>query len=164
MTTSTKWIIIVLIFLGVIGGIYYVGYQHGKSNITTKYLEKEKLIHDTLITKETFFSRLPARLDTMLLIDTVYKNKPITIAHSDTIYTKDSSKIKVDYFFPPVNKFDIYADIKQRIIYRVETREIEKPQTFWSRLGYSLQAGIGYGWFSKKIDTYTGIGFHYKIN
>lgn len=156
--------IVGIVIILIIGVTYYAGFKHGSSKVEVKYLEKEKLVHDTLITKETFLKQLPTKLDTVILTDTLYKDKPIIVAHSDTLVTVDSSKIKVDYFFPPVNKFNVWADIKQRIIYRVETREIERPETFWSRFGISVQSGFGYNWLHKDMAFYTGIGIHYKIN
>lgn len=159
-----SYIIYIIATILVVSATYYVGYRHGKSIVTVKYLEKEKLVHDTTIVTNTLFKRLPARIDTVATTDILTDDKPLVVAHSDTVYTKDSSTIKVDYYFPPINKFDIMANIKNKIIYRVETREIEKPETFWDRFGSSIQIGIGYGWLKKNVDIYSGIGFHFRIN
>lgn len=50
------------------------------------------------------------------LIETVYVEKqPIQVAKADTTLS-DSSRIQISYWFPPLNKFDIIADIKEKII------------------------------------------------
>jgi uncharacterized protein (UPF0333 family) len=156
--------LIAIIVLAVIAGTYYLGYQSGSNKIKVKYLEKEKLIHDTTITKETIFRYVNAKIDTVTLRDSIYVIQDIEVASSDTLITKDSSLIKIKYYFPPIGKFDVWTSIKSRIIYRPEIIEVEKPESFGSRFGTSVQTGVGYGWMNKKVDFYTGIGFHFKIN
>ncbi|WKZ71118.1 MAG: hypothetical protein QY331_07620 [Melioribacteraceae bacterium] len=85
-----------------------------------------------------------AKPDTILLFDTVKVNQlsaqldtvyidstRIISAAADTTFQKDSSRISVKYFFPPLNYFEIAADLKERIITKVKTitevKEFEKP-------------------------------------
>jgi len=158
--------ILAAVIIAIIAGVYFTGYYSGKAKTEVKYLEKEKLIHDTTITKETIFKNLPGKISYVFITDTLIQKEPIKVqvAQTDTLVTKDSSTIKVSYYFPPVNKFDVVAKIRERQTHIVELREVERPETFWDRFGSSIQVGLGYGWFNKNIDVYTGIGFYFKIN
>lgn len=156
--------IIVIVTIGIISGAYYFGYKSGESKVKVEYLEKERLVHDTVKTKVIFWKEAPAQIDSFYSTDTLYKNIPLKFAYSDTLIAKDSSQIKVTYYFPPLNKFNVWADIKEKITYLPEIVEIVKPGTFWDRFGVSLQAGAGYGWLNKKVDIYTGVGFHFRID
>ena len=155
-----------LIVTALIGGAFYFGSQYGSNKVEIKYRDRDKLIHDTTIVHEFSYKYLPAKLDTLILTDSVYKyiDKPVIIATSDTVVNIDSSKIAVRYYFPPVNKFNIWASIHEKKVYIPEIHEIEKPETFWDRFGLSIQTGLGYGWVHKNVDFYTGIGAHFKFN
>ena len=72
------------------------------TTIDTLYLTQIKLVE-----------RLKAKLDTIYI-----DSAPMTVAVADTILKEDSSTIAVKYYFPPLNYFNIAADIKQKTIYR----------------------------------------------
>lgn len=87
---------------------------------------------DTVFVPDTvFIPKLHAILDTVYLEDST----KIISASADTTFRKDSSKISVKYFFPPLNYFEIAADLKERIITKVKTitevKEFEKPIPFY---------------------------------
>ncbi len=175
--------LIPFLIVAIIGGVYFAGFQHGKSKTQVKYLEKEKLVKDSTYA-EFIRTTLSARLDSLRAVnryyrylnlqgkidsfyihDTTYLSKPLKIVSSDTLVTNDTTlTLKIKYLFPPVDKFDIWANVKHKIINRTEIKEVERPETFWDRFGSSIQIGIGYGWLKKNVDIYSGIGFHFKIN
>lgn len=164
-----NWIIVIVTIL-IIGGVYFAGFKHGESTVKVQYLEKEKLIYDTITVIQQVIKNTPAKIDSSVvtLIDDSGMTPPqlvkTKVASSDTLVIKDSSRIRIKYFFPPINKFDVWAEIRQKTIYRPEIKLIEKPTTIWDRFGSGVQIGLGYGAFSKKIDVYIGFGFHFKIN
>ena len=94
---------------------------------------------DTLIKKDTvFISKVEATIDTVF----VDSNK-VAVAIADTTIEKDSAKLNLKYYFPPLNYFDVEVlDIKERIITQTITVldsvrvEVQKPFTkdywFWS--------------------------------
>jgi|GEM_PF-4061654 len=87
---------------------------------------------DTVLQIDTvYIPKLSAELDTSYLAD----SSMIISASADTTFRKDSSKISVKYFFPPLNYFEIAADIKQKIITQTitltEVKVIEKPIPFY---------------------------------
>lgn len=88
---------------------------------------------DTVFIQDTIYiPNLSAELDTSYLAD----SSMIISASADTTFRKDSSKISVKYFFPPLNYFEIAADIKQKIITQTKTitevKVFEKPIPFYN--------------------------------
>lgn len=87
---------------------------------------------DTVLIRDTItINRLIAQLDTVYIDDTT----KVISASADTTFQKDSSKISVKYFFPPLNYFDIALDLKEKIITKTKTitevKEFEKPIPFY---------------------------------
>lgn len=87
---------------------------------------------DTVLLVDTvFIPKLHALLDTVYLPD----SSRIISASADTTFQKDSSNISVKYFFPPLNYFEIAADISQKIITQTKTilevKEFDKPIPFY---------------------------------
>jgi len=108
-----------------------------------------------------------AKLDTIKvpeiinIHDTIWTSQ--IVASADTLLTKDSSSVKVKYFFPPANYFDIDLKIKEKITVNTITKEVIKPESFLDRFGYSIQGGFGYGLINKTFDVYVGVGVHFRI-
>jgi hypothetical protein len=177
------WAIIIIVIVLTYVGVFFLGKSSKKCDTISTV---STIIHDTTKGEIKFkIVKVPKGL-TITQIDSIAKvakkwwldhqikpipnadtGKPIIglfIAEKDTTYkdslliahTKVESRIPLD----PLLKFYLEYTVKKTTI----TKEVEREETFFSRFGYSLQTGIGYGWFSKKIDTYTGIGFHYKLN
>ena len=161
-----KYYLIAGAVIALIAGSIYAGYSWGSNKTAVKYMTEIKAIHDTSYVETTKWLQTPSKIDTIpagfiLLHDTV--KVPLKIARADSVTTKDSSVIKVSYYFPPVNKFDIVATIKQHIKVITETKNVEIPVTLWNRFGAGIQSGLGYGIFHKKLDCYVGVGFYFKI-
>ena len=127
-----------------------------------------------LAAKMIFFSPIPERVvdtvikrDTVTHIDTVKIPKVITItkiqakidtvfvdsskvvfAMADTTFKKDSSKVSIRYYCPPLNCFAATFDIKEKIIKQFQTITetktitVELPFyrqiTFWTTIGAML--------------------------
>lgn len=123
---------------------------------------------DTLyVDRVNTITKWKAKLDTVLIpyvvnnYDTLWIPQPI--ASADTILTRDSSWIKVKYFFPPANYFNADFGIKEKIVKQTITNYIPIEETFWDRFNWSIQGGFGYGLINEKFDVYIGIGASIKI-
>ena len=83
------------------------------------------------------------------------------IAWADTTIQQDSSRIRVLYWMPPINQFDIKASIKEKII----TRDIHHyyKEGFWDRIGIMVYAGSGYDLIKKDYSIHLGVGIGYKL-
>lgn len=120
---------------------------------------------DTLVKeKPIYLTKLSSKLDTIYI-----NNTPQITATADTLLRQDSSKIKVTYFFPPQNYFDIDMILKEKIIIQTDSifKTIEKilpyEESFWDRFNISVQAGFGQGLIHKQFDVWYGIGISYKL-
>lgn len=87
---------------------------------------------DTVFQSDTvFIPKLKAVLDTVYMADST----SVPVASADTTFQKDSSRISVKYFFPPLNFFDIQLDIRERTISKVKTiteyKEVSRPEPFY---------------------------------
>jgi hypothetical protein len=106
--------------------------------------------------------KVPAKIDTVFI-----DNEAIEYAISDTVTFYDSSKIWVRYYSPPLNVFDIEADIKEKVItkssYITKTIEIEKPTTFWDRFNWTIYAGQGYDIIHKDYSISVGVGIGFNL-
>lgn len=96
-------------------------------SIDTVYSKPDTVfLPDTVIIPE-----LHAVLDTVYLEDST----EVISAAADTTLIKDSSRISVKYFFPPLNFFDIQLDIRERTITKVKTiteyKEVSRPEPFY---------------------------------
>ena len=117
------------------------------TTIDTLYLTQIKLVE-----------RLKAKLDTIYI-----NSAPVTVAVADTVLKEDSSTIAVKYYFPPLNYFNIAADIKQKIIYKTITNDITKVEYVRERLGYGIYAGTGYDVVNKDFGIQIGLGVFYSF-
>jgi len=108
-----------------------------------------------------------AKIDTIqvktLIRDTIYQDIPLIFASVDTLLQKDSSLLKIKYYFPPANYFDIDLKIKEKITVSTITKEVLKSESFWDRFGYSVQGGFGFGLINRNFDVYVGIGASFRI-
>lgn len=85
--------------------------------IDTKIMRDSVIVRDTIkIPKYIYITKLQAQIDTFFI-----DSSKVTFAHADTTIQKDSSKIKVSYYFPPKNFFEIALDLKERIIHELKT-------------------------------------------
>lgn len=108
---------IVLVAL-IIGALFFF-----ISILPNKPIEHTTIERDTVhqvdtirVPKIIYVQKLHAKIDTVF-IDSV----KVLVAHADTTIQKDSSKIKVSYYFPPQNYFEIMLDLKEKIIHELKT-------------------------------------------
>lgn len=87
---------------------------------------KETKTVDTVRVVDTLYVDKPVQIvKWKAKIDTVYKdNIPQIVASADTLIEKDSAQVKVKYYFPPVNKFDLDINVKERIIHIVDSVKV----------------------------------------
>lgn len=80
----------------------------------------------------------------------------VRVAEFDSLYS-DSTHISGEYYFPPVNMFDIRYSIPQRpdTSYYYETQKIIREYPIAS---HGLVVAMGYSPFSKKFDGFIGYG------
>lgn len=89
---------------------------------------KETKTVDTVRVVDTLFvDRKIEVLKWKAKIDTLYRDSsqlPQLVASADTLIQKDSAQIKVKYFFPPVNKFDLDINIKEKIVHIIDSVKV----------------------------------------
>jgi hypothetical protein len=83
-------------------------------HVTDTVIKRDTVNHvDTVkVPKTIFITKWKARIDTIK----VGPDSGIVVARADTLIKKDSSTVKVSYYYPPKNIFEIIWDIKERII------------------------------------------------
>ena len=132
--------------------------------IKTK-IETKTQIDTVYRSKYITVQKIQAKLDTVYI-----DNAPQMVASADTLIRQDSSAVKIKYYFPPMNKFEVTMKLRDRYITRVDSifKTIEKTLPynpgFFDRLGLSVQAGFGQGMIHKQFDFYYGVGISYKLN
>ena len=113
------------------------------------------------------------KIDTVTVTKPVLKYKYLTKIITDTLYNKDSIKVPVQ--IPIESK--TYQDSTYRAVvsgYRasLDTIQVYPLHTYTTitntitkqkRFNIGVQAGFGYGCFSKKPDLYIGLGVSYKL-
>ncbi len=122
----------VLIIIGVLYSVIRLFNPSGSSNpqlANTEIKRDTVTVHDTtFINKPVYITKWKARIDTVVI-----ENEKVLVAKADTIMQQDSSKVKVSYYFPPKNFFEIAMDMKERIIHdlktitEVKTITVEQP-------------------------------------
>jgi hypothetical protein len=111
---------------------------------------------------------MPGLIDTIRIPSETLDAIDVLYAQADTLLQQDSSRVKVIYYYPPLNYFDVQMDLRDRIIYRTRettiTNQVAAPFSLWDRFGYSINAGFGYGLINNNFDIYIGAGVSYKLN
>lgn len=132
-----------IIILLVLYGVYRViiGFMPDSKPIEHTHIERDTVtVRDTVkVPRVIYVTKLQARIDTVFV-----NNSSILVARADTTLQKDSSKVSVSYFFPPLNQFEVKFDIKEKIIKELKTISetvtvtIEQPFykqiTFWTTI------------------------------
>lgn len=108
----------IVLVVSIIGGIFFLISQIHDKPIEHITIERDTVYHvDTVrVPKIIYIQKLHAKLDTVFT-----DSSKVLVAHADTTIQKDSSKIKVSYYFPPQNYFEIMLDLKERIIHELKT-------------------------------------------
>lgn len=91
------------------------------------------IVVDTIqVPKKIYITKIKADIDTVFIDSTT-----VMVAKADTIINQDSSRLKVSYYFPPANYFDIQYDLKEKIIEKIKTITelntvtVEKEEPFY---------------------------------
>jgi hypothetical protein len=71
---------------------------------------------DTVYRNKILFIKQAAKIDTITITRDNGDSMSILKATADTLIIKDSSRIKIKYYFPPANYFMIEIDLKERAI------------------------------------------------
>jgi hypothetical protein len=139
-----------------------------------KYCGDSKYYKATLISSDTtyvtrtefvdrpvYIIKIKAKMDTVII-----NNVPQTVATADTLLSKDSSTVKVKYYFPPLNYFSIDMNLKDKFVYKTITiKEVYTvPKTFWGRFHFGVQVGVGVGTTNKQFDLFVGYGLTVEVN
>jgi hypothetical protein len=129
----------ILIILGLASKMIF--FPTDPKEIVDTVVQRDTLTRvDTVrIPKTVYVTKLQAKLDTIYV-----NNNPVQVAKADTILQKDSSKIKISYYFPPLNYFEAKFDIKEKIIETLKTitetktitveQPIYKQWTLWTTI------------------------------
>lgn len=113
------------------------------------------------------------KIDTVTITKPVMKYKYITQVLTDTLYNTDSVLVPVQI---PIEA-KVYKDSTYRAVvsgYRasLDTIQVYPIHTYTSitntitkqkRFNIGVQAGLGYGCFTKKPDVYVGFGVSYRL-
>lgn len=147
------------------------GYLIGNSEEVQTF---EKLIYktkiDTVIIKK-YQTLLKSKIDTIIVRDTIISKEPEenVIAYADTFltYTEsvddiDTLKLKITYYFPPINQFDIKTRLIQFSKLKIEPIYIEKPRGILNRFSIGIGSGLSYG-IINKADISFHIGIYYSL-
>ena len=152
-----------LIFTISIAYNIYQSFNKPKPKIITNTIVKSKI--DTVYkTNKIVLIKWKAKIDTVLI-----NNQEVQVASSDTLISKDSNYVKVKYYFPPLNYFNIQFSLHDRYINKTDSIFVNKidilpaKKTFFGNFHYSLQVGVGVGLISKQFDVYYGIGISYDL-
>lgn len=111
------------------------------------------------------------KIDTVTVAKPVIQYKYITQVITDTLYNTDSIKVPVHI---PIER-TIFQDSTYRTVvsgYRasLDTIQVFPLHTYTTitntkqkRFNIGIQAGVGYGCFTKKPDVYVGLGVSYRL-
>lgn len=136
--------------------------------------EKEKIVlkTDTLTVVKYEYKtvKVPEYLNPTIqylpYTDTVFVKDSVKIAKADSISDKDKTFTLYDlqYWYPPVNKFTFgNVKVKETIKETFITKEVLKPESFFDRFGWDINASFGYGLINKQFDIYIGVGASFRI-
>ena len=120
----------------------------------TVYIEKEKIVRDTIIKIEKEYQRVyidntKIINDTIIINDTVYiKDKPYEYTFDSTDYTLSINAVKLNSY-----KLDLH----------IEDKVVVKDKIVKKRINHGIQLGVGYGVFTHKPDVFIGYGIQYNF-
>lgn len=151
----------------VIAGSHFAGkaYYYNKYKPAIKEGSKvEYAIYTEYKDRPVYLTKIIAKTDTVHWVDSVYYEKPITVAIADTLIKKDSSSIKIKYYYPPLNYFSIDMNIREKIITQKLTVTQPYEPSFFDRFNLVLFGGVGYDIIEKQPTISIGIGIGINLN
>lgn len=155
----------IVIAVSSVAGFFIAKNIYSKT-IVTQQTEKEIWKYDT-----TYVTKIEniGRVDTIYVKDEFGKDSVENIiARLDTTFLqdKDTFKLGIKYYYLPINKFEYELDYKKSLkeIYHIDTVTVtvKEPESFWSKFGFSIGAGI---LTDEKFNISRGLflGISYKI-
>ena len=160
-------LVIIVMFLANYFGV------HRYKNEIPKPADTTWSISETVKVDSTLIQKLKAQIYTLknqkpvIIRDTVLLGKEQYYAEADTTYKEDSSSIKVRYYFPPLNYFDIAPKIhtKQTTITKTITVNLPCESSFWDKFSWGVNADIvSYNAFTKEVQFGNiGVGIHFDL-
>ena len=152
--------------IGLIIIVYVVSKYFGSKQYkpdTSKYILETSVRY---VDKPIYITKVKAKVDTIYEVsfingDTVYL--PQVYAKADTLIKKDSSSVKVTYWFPPKNYFDLDINIKEKIITNEIFKIMPYEPSFWDRFNIVIYGGVGYDFFTQKPTMSVGVGLGIDI-
>jgi len=72
------------------------------------------------------------------------------VAYADTLLKQDSSSVKITYYYPPRNYFDLDLNIKEKVITHEITKILPYEPKFFDRFNYGFYLGCGYDFINKQ--------------
>ena len=140
-------------------------YQEARKQPKTVYLTDTitNVLYDTVFLVEYKTVKLHIH-DTLnqtiirdsLRIDSVFVEIPISKYQLDTCFTTDTTQLNLSI------RNSGYAVTLDTLSYNFKyTPRPPKTNFFKDHFNFGLGAGAGYGFFSKKLDVFVGVGLHY---
>lgn len=167
-----KWTILILAAFLILGFIVGCQWKEMRSEpiqetdtvITTRV---DTIWNDTVIEKTKY---IPKKVE-IIRTDTILKDTILTTelkTYIDTLCNNNDSIILKNYISGTNSNLDStsvdWRKHKEIITNTVEiTKYIEKKKTFFDRFKVGVQVGYGYGFKSKYIEPYAGVGVSYNF-
>lgn len=134
----------ILLFLIVAAVAYIIFKPKDKPKTIIKIDRDTVTVRDTIIQKDTLtIERVKSILDTVFI-----NNQNVKVAKADTVINNDSVRVKVDYYYDPLNYFDIEVQsLKEKIIEKfrtvteIKTVEVDEP-IYKEKSFYGMVAAI----------------------
>jgi hypothetical protein len=116
---------VLILLIGVVAGFlaYHISFKK-QAQKTYVPVEVPIIKRDTIWVEKIKKITQPARIETLI----TKEKDTISIAKTDTIFTDDSLTLNIDYYFPPLNKFEIFYQLKSPMIKEV-IKEVQVERT-----------------------------------
>ena len=159
------YVVLVLLSLFILGGMLWCVRQYPREVIKTDTITKSDTIWRDTIIKE---KELVPKYVKILERDTVYKkdSTEVVLERTSETYQKSlvSAKDTADLTFYVSGIETSLDSLKMRLKTHTEvktvevTKYIQKKKTIFDHVHIGLQVGYGYGFSSKQLEPYAGIG------
>lgn len=160
------WLVIGSLIL--LTAVFFVAKYFGSKQYKS---DNSKFIFETSIRyvdKPIKIPKIKAKTDTVWVVqflgnsnDSAYV--PIQIAYADTLLKQDSSSVKITYYYPPKNYFDLNLNIKEKIITHEITKILPYEPKFWDRFNVVIYGGFGYDFLQRVPTVSVGLGLGIDI-
>lgn len=157
------FVIIIILFttLAIVATSHRTKQPETKTIVITDTISK--VVYDTIYIKEYKTVKLPTT-DTLYIdsvkIDSIFVEVPISVYKLDTtFFTTDSTRLNL---FIQNSGYDVKLDsLYYRLEYRQAPPVVPKKNYFKDHFRFGIGVSAGYGFFSKQMDIFVGLGFYY---